>query len=369
MSIDATGIYVSGYVSGVFPGHPNPAGFGPFVRKVDFSGNEMWLFEPEGEAVGVVSDGSYLYLTGLVFNYPGLSGSGDEDVFIHKMDIAGNSLWANQFGTAGYNVGDDIVADESGAYVSGRVQGTLPGQTSAGGYDAFVSKVDPAGNEVWTRQYGTSGFDSARKIAIDASGVYVTGGTDGALPGQTNSGSRDVYVRKYDLEGNELWTRQFGTAAYDYGWGIAVDTSGVYVVGEVDAGALPGQTSSGGIDAFIRKYDLDGNELWTRQFGSAGDDVAYAVLADTSGVYVTGWTTGALPGQTSAGGMDAFVRKYDPAGTLLWTYQFGSAGEDSAWQLRADTTGVYVSGVTLGAFPGYSNLGGSDLFMVKLVKW
>jgi parallel beta-helix repeat protein len=371
MSIDATGVYLAGETDGIFPGQTSAGVSGAYVRKLDLAGNNMWtaMFEPNGGAYSVVSDGSYLYVTGWIFNYPGLSGSGDADAFVHKMDLAGNSLWSAQFGTSGYDVGDDIVADASGAYASGRVQGTLPGQTSAGGYDAFVRKVGPTGNEVWTRQFGTSGWDSARSIAIDSSGVYVTGGTDGAFPGETNSGSRDAYVRKYDLDGNVLWTREFGTVAYDYGWRIAVDASGVYVVGEVDAaGALPGQSSSGGIDAFARKYDLSGNLLWTRQFGSAGDDTAYGVSADTSGVYVTGWTTGVLPGQTNSGGMDVFVCKYDPAGMLLWTYQFGSAADDSGWRLSIDTSGVYVSGVTGGALPGQTSLGGSDLFMVKMVK-
>jgi parallel beta-helix repeat protein len=346
MSIDTTGIYVSGYAQGVFPGHPNAAGASPFVRKVDFSGNEVWLFEPAGEAYDVFSDGSDLYVTGLT-----------EDVLVGKLDLAGNLLWSTQFGTTGNDVGDSVVADASGAYVSGRVQGTLPGQTSAGDYDAFIRKVDPAGNEVWTRQYGTAGWDSARRIAIDASAAYITGGTDGAFLGQSNLGSRDAYVRKVDLDGNELWTRQFGTGAYDYGWGIAVDASGVYVVGETDGGTLPGQTSAGGIDAFIRKYDLAGNELWTRQFGGAGDDVAYAVSTDTSGVYVTGYD--------AAG---AYVRKYDPAGTLLWTYQFGNAAT-AGWRVCVDAAGVYVSGAIYGELPGQTSPGGADLFFVKLVKW
>jgi hypothetical protein len=106
----------------------------------------------------------------------------------------------------------------------------------------------------WIRQFGTSDWDSAGGVAVDTSGVYVTGGTDGALPGQTSSGDYDAFVRKYDGSGNELWTRQFGSSYVDRARGVAVDGSGnAYVAGGTND-ALPGQSSSGGLDAFLVKF-------------------------------------------------------------------------------------------------------------------
>lgn len=114
-----------------------------------------------------------------------------------------------------------------------------------------------------------------------------------------------------------VWTRQFGSGGDDYAQGVDVDGAGnVYVVGWT-TGALPGQASAGGFDPFLRKYDPAGQELWTRQFGSFDDDDAYGVAVDREGnVFVAGSIFGALPGQASAGQLDAFVDK------------FGSAGED-----------------------------------------
>jgi hypothetical protein len=199
--------------------------------------------------------------------------------------------------------------DASGVYVAGFTSGTLPEQTSAGGAnDAFVRKYDAAGNELWTRQFGTSGSDLAFAISVDASGAYVAGSTDGTLSGQTSAGGADAFVRNYDAAGNELWTRQFGTSGFDEARAISVDASGAYVAGITD-GTLPGQTSAGSSDAFVHKYDAAGNELWTRQFGTSDDDLATAVAVDASGVYVAGFTSGTLPEQTSAGGADAFVTK------------------------------------------------------------
>ncbi|MBI2934480.1 MAG: SBBP repeat-containing protein, partial [Chloroflexi bacterium] len=120
------------------------------------------------------------------------------------------------------------------------------------------------------------------------------------------------------------WTRQFGSSGYDYASGVAVDGAGNSYLAGYTYGALPGQTSSGSDDAFIRKYDPTGNELWTRQFGGSGDDHAWGVAVDGAGnSYLAGDTWGALPGQTSSGSADAFMRKYDPSGNVLWTGQFG----------------------------------------------
>ena len=106
---------------------------------------------------------------------------------------------------------------------------------------------------------------------------------------------------------------QFGTPEEDSAT-IALDVSSdqsgnVYVVG-ITTGTLPDQTSEGGQDAFIRKYDSDGDEIWTRQFGTSENDSARGVFADSSGgVYVVGDTEGTFPGQTQVGFTDAFLAK------------------------------------------------------------
>jgi hypothetical protein len=107
------------------------------------------------------------------------------------------------------------------------------------------------------------------------------------------------------------WIRQFGTALWDSGFGVSVDGAGnVYVIGETN-GTLPGQRRVGGNDAFLRKYDGSGKEIWTRQFGTKGDDSALDVSVDSAGnVYVIGKTYGTLPGQKGEGIGDAFIIKF-----------------------------------------------------------
>jgi len=278
------------------------------------------------------------------------------------LDVVG-LLWARQVGTPAYDEARSVATDSSGVYVTGSTQGTLPGQTAAGDGDAFLRKYDASGTELWTRQFGTPGSEAAYGVAAHGSAVYVAGITNGTLPGQVNAGDADAFVRAYDANGTELWTRQFGTPAGDFGLAAAADASGAYVAGYTD-GTFPGQTSAGG--AFVRKYDTAGTEIWTRQFNaSGGSTYGWAVGSDGSGVYVAGQTDGTLPGQTSAGTWDAFVRKYDASGTELWTRQFGTSSFELTWAVAADASGAYVGGTTAGAFPGQTNSGGWDAFVRK----
>src|SRR5439155_26431278 len=125
---------------------------------------------------------------------------------------------------------------------------------------------------------------------------------------QATAGKTDAFLRKYDVNGNEQWTRQFGSSAIDIAYGVSVDSSGIFI-GGYTLGTLPGQASAGSTDAFLRKYDANGNEQWTRQFGSSGDDYVNGVSGDISGVYLVGYTDGSLPGQISSGNFDAFVAR------------------------------------------------------------
>jgi hypothetical protein len=188
-----------------------------------------------------------------------------------------------------------------------------------------VRKVDPNLNERWTRQFGTETNDIATALAADNSGnIYVAGQTSGSLPGQTSlGGNSDAFVRKYDPKGNELWTRQFGTRELDSADILAVDNlNNVYVAGYM------GLTSSGGTTiAFVRKYNSSGQEIWTHQF----DDPAPALAVDHSGnIYVAGET---------------FVYKCDPNGDELWKRQLENFPAYGYRALAVDGSGnIYVAG-------------------------
>lgn len=354
VAVDVSGVYVAGRTLGALPADD----FDAFLRKYDANGILLWDRQigtasfDYGNAVGV--DESAVYVAGHTGgNLEGGESTGSVDAYLRKYDSSSNVLWTRQFGSSDFDTALAVALDASGTYVAGRTEGTLPGETSAGSVDAFLRKYDPTGNVSWTRQFGTSAADWADGLAVDSSGAYVAGLTGGTFPGEASSGGDggDAFLRKYDPTGNVSWTRQFGTSAVDWAYSVALDASGLYVAG-LTVGTLAGETSSGGGDGFLRKYDLIGNVLWTRQFGSSSGDAAFAVTIGGSGVYVVG--------QTDA---DSFVRKYDASGELLGLERVATAGFDSAKAVAVSEAGLYVAGETTGAFPGETNAGGVDAFL------
>jgi len=353
-------VYVTGWTVGELPGQKKVGRQDSYLRKYDPDGKELWTRQFDignySEGRAIAASASEVYLAGLT----------RDDGFVRKFDANGKELWTRQIGTAS-DADDQILAialDATGIYVAGSTADVLPGQTSAGNADAFVRKYDPEGKELWTRQFGTSSFDQARGIAVNNSGVYVAGLTVGAMPGATSTGTHDVFVRKYDAGGKELWTHQFGTSNLDEVCGIAVDGSGVYVAGTT-RGALQGQTNAGGADMFIRKYDAAGKEMWTRQFGTVEYDHARAISVHDAGVYVAGWTLGSIPRQASHGMHDALIARFSTAGEPIWTHQFGSSNLDDPFGICVDSSGIYVAGLTGGKLSGQKNAGSVDTFVAK----
>ncbi len=333
------------------------------------SGSSQWTRQfgsrSSDEARSIAVDGKgNVYVVGYTRGtLPGQASAGEEDAFLRKYNANGRELWTRQFGTRKRDGAHSVAVDREGnVWVAGFTEGGLPGQSRAGKQDAFLRKYNADGRELWTHQFGTSGSDSVRSIAVDGMGNISVAGYAGAFPGQSSAGG---FVRKYNADGNELWTRQFGTNHWAYS--IAVDGNGNLLVAGDTTITLPGQWSPAETDAFVRKYDPNGNELWSQQFGTSGDDSAYSTAVDGKGnVYVAGSTNGTFSGQASAGGRDAFVRLYDPNGKELWTRQFGTRTLEEAVSIAVDEMGnVWVTGYTDGIFPGQSLVGMSDAFVRK----
>jgi hypothetical protein len=368
VSADALGnVFTSGWTNRAIGGTYGGSGSDAYVSKYDAAGNRIWTnqigtFTSEVSR-GVSADGlGNVHVVGEVFD--GAIFSKLYDVFLRKYNSAGDLVWARQFGSSVDDEGHAVSSDGSGnVYVSGVTAGSLGG-TNAGNWDAYVSKIDIAGNVVWSRQIGTNMAESAEGVSADHLGnVYVSGYTEGTLVG-ASFGLTDAFLRKYDGSGNVLWTRQFGSSNHDVGQGVSADRLGnVFVCGSTQ-GNLAG-SNAGSSDGFVRKYDASGNHLWTRQFGTSELDMSLGVSADHSGnVYVTGRTAGSLGG-AHAGLHDVFVSKYDGSGNLIWIEQFGTDSHDNGFSVSTDgMRNIYVAGDTRGNL-GVPFAGGSDAFLLK----
>jgi Beta-propeller repeat len=288
---------------------------------------------------------------------------------VTKYDAAGTSVWTTEvIGDPGGETNlNGIVADAAGnSYAVGYTSGSPSGPT-----DTFVTKLDPLGNVVWkTRYTGSPTTDFGNAVALDHAGnVYVAGATFGDSAG----GKDTAFLAKLDsAAGNILWIRQFGgTDAADIGaaaYGVGVDALGnAYVGGTVTVfiSELFGQQ----LDVFLAKYDPDGNQGWIQQFGTPDAEAVASVAVDAAGhAWISGSTAGSLPGHTNLGpgAQDAFLAKFDSAGTLLWTQQYGTSASESGGGVTVDAGGnAYVTGSTAGDFGG-TNAGGDDVYVVKI---
>ncbi|MDP6284457.1 MAG: SBBP repeat-containing protein, partial [Acidimicrobiales bacterium] len=185
----------------------------------------------------------------------------------------GDPNWGSTpFGGTSSDHGYGVAVDSSGnVYVTGNFAGTVNfgagDVTSAGGYDAFVTKFDSSGAHQWTTTLGGTGADSGWSVAVDgSSNVHVTGNFAGTVNfgagNVTSAGSNDVFVTKLNSSGAHQWTTTLGGTGGQVGKGVAVDSSGnVHVTGEFNGTVNFGAgdvTYAGGYDAFVTKFDSSG---------------------------------------------------------------------------------------------------------------
>jgi hypothetical protein len=239
----------------------------------------------------------------------------------------------------------------------------LPGCGGGGEED---SASPPATTWGGTQQFGTPYNDTGYGVALDGSGnIYIAGSTGGNLDGFISEGLLDIFLTKFTSSGNRIGSKQFGTSGDDIAYAVATDTSGnIYITGST-GGSLPGWTNLGGKDIFLAKFDSSGNQIFVNQFGTNQDDVAYGIAIDSSGnIYITGSTGGTL-GTTSAGGLDIFLAKFDYSGNSIFTQQFGTNQDDTGYGVIADNSGnIYITGSTKGIL-GSSSFGQLDVFLAK----
>ena len=258
--------------------------------------------------------------------------------------------WTRLIGTNEEEFGYGAITGADGSiYITGTTPGDLDGQTNNGEYgDAFLIKYNSDGTKVWTKLIGTSNSDAGHVLTTDADGyIYITGMTSGDLDGHTNSGSHDAFLSKYNSDGARVWTKLLGTSETEYVWGATSSADGfIYITGST-LGDLDGQTNNGDKDAFLTKFSADGTKIWTRLFGTNQWDVGTALTTSADGsIYLGGWSDGDLDGQTNNGRKDAFLSKYNSNGDKQWTKLLGSSGYDVSSEVTIGLDdSIYITGV------------------------
>jgi hypothetical protein len=273
--------------------------------------------------------------------------AGGNDVFVLKLDPSGRTLWARQLGGAEDELAMAAATDPFGNVLVAYQTAPRGGSTTG----SFVAKLDPSGATSWVRELTATGdgaLVNVSAVASDPSGnVLVAGRTNGVVMGPgVNAGLDDAFVVKLDPAGELVWRRQVGTAASEWGYAVTADGSGNVLLAGATQGSLFAPLA-GSTDAFVLELDPDNHAfLWARQLGAGGSVRAWSVAVDgDANVLLTGNTDAAFAG-TLAGGRDTFVVKLDPtAQTTVWARQLGTAREELPSHLALDASGsVLVTG-------------------------
>jgi|GEM_PF-260838 len=438
IAIDSSGnVYLTGTTASLNfptngPAFANNKGLADvFVTKIDPAGANIIYSTYLGgsgldRADGIAVDASgNAFIVGRVdstsMDFPATAGSfgpayrgGDFDGFVSKLNAQGNALIYSGFlGGEENDSVEGIAVDAAGvAYVTGGTKSNAFPSTGnafqaqrAGDTDAFLTKINAGGSGLLYSSYlGGSGTDRGSGVVIDGNGLaYVAGyGASPDFPTEDPfqagfGGNFDAFIAKFDTTQSGINSLVFctylGGSGDDKAFGIAADAgvNNLYVTGQTSSNNFPVlnpvQPSSGGsFDAFIAKISNTGTKVYASYFGGSGDDRASGVAVNSSGVYLTGFTSSTnlptvSPLQLNNGGaFDAFVAKLNPAGNafLYSTYLGGSANENfvaavtSTNPIAVDSSNAYVTGFTSsGNFPTQSPLqsskaAGQDAFVTKI---
>lgn len=381
----------------------NAGDFDTYLAKFDAQGTLLWSTYYGGEGMdysfGLASDrNNKMYISGVTRSLTGIAtagspqpvqSGGDIDFFLSRFDEDGNLIWGRYFGTTGEEYGGICAANNFGqVHLAGYSKGNdlialnaHQAANSSAQYDAVLAQFDTLGNQMWGTFYGGDSIETSEGLAYDKAGnVYMAGVTNSldsiATPGAFQpalAGSFDYYLVKFDTLGNRSWGTYYGGAAAEsvispalifnqnnvlsatqgnelFLVGVSYSNSGIATAGTYQ------DTLNGDADAFLVKFDHQGNRIWGTYYGGTGFDQSGAVVSDFAGnAYWAGFTesfTGlASPGAYQAannGWHDAYLAKFDANGQLLYGTFFGGSGDDEALAVSIDNQGnTYISGGTM----------------------
>ncbi|MEZ4773315.1 MAG: T9SS type A sorting domain-containing protein [Bacteroidia bacterium] len=327
------GLYVSGYFEFTADFDPGPgtaelSATGTqnlYLARYDADGNFVWVRKITGSAFQAESfidldESENIYLhgtfTGLAdfdanITTDNLTPVGLGDVFVAKYDSSGNFIWSAGIGGTGEEKAVEIISDQSNSlYITGTFSGNAdfdPGSgtlslNAAGSTDAYLAKLDTAGNLVWAKGFGGTDLDRPSGLRQDGNGHLVVCGVflgtadfdaGAGTSSFTSLGSQDFFIAKYSDNGDFIWANASGGTGLDSPRGIEVDDqSAIYIFGvftgasDFDPGAGTAVLTAGtGIYGFVAKYDIGGNYVWAGMLGGGTSAFCNSMVVNPNGSF------------------------------------------------------------------------------------
>ncbi len=333
-------VYVAGY-SGSF----GDGDYDGFIAKFDFNGTLIWDVTWGGDGqdyiYGIVVDGAEnIYVVGSTNSFGDNYGA-----FIAKFRDDGTLVWDRLWGGSMDEAAYEVRVDASNyIYVVGTTR------SFGGDKDVFLLKFDAGGDLKWDIIWGGAGDDDGFTLRTSGTKIYVAGATS------SFGSSTDAFVARFTEDGELVWDRIWNGSRYERASDMMVDSNGnIILVGYTDSFGF------GSYDVFVVKFDQNGNLLWDRVWGGKGVEYAMAGVADPSGnIYVAGHSN------SFSTDYKAFIVKLDESGDFQWDKLWGGGGDDKAFDIRVYGEDIYIGGATFSSSRGLQNpvasIGDPDAF-------
>ena len=368
-------------INNLFPGigqakesEENPSEAIPIIRWQQFFGDSG---HDIASCIQQTVDGGYV-ATG--YTYSNINNEiGDDDIWVVKLDAAGNVAWQQYFGGGDNDIAQCIqqTADE-GYIVAGTIWSNDGEFSSNNGLsDIWILKLTADGSITWQQCLGGSSMEAARSIQQTVDGGYIVVGStrsnDGDVGGH-NGGTLDIWVVKLDAAGNIAWQRCLGGSDDETAQCIRQTTDGGYIVAgstrsnDGDVSGHNGDTD----DFWVVKLTANGSITWQKCLGGSDIDVAHSIQQTADGGYiVTGYThsnNGDVTGNHN--NSEVWVVKLTAEGTIAWQQCLGGSSHDAAYDIQQTTDrGYIVAAVTKSNDGNVSgNHGDFDFWLVKLTS-
>ncbi|MEO0262445.1 MAG: hypothetical protein ABIM62_01845 [candidate division WOR-3 bacterium] len=267
-----------------------------------------------------------------------LPDSSESDIYILKINKNGNLIFEEIIETPSWEYPRDFEISENGDII---IAGSI--KPEGGDFNLYVSKIDSLGNMIWQKRYGGNADDFGYSICKTENGYMIVGYTF-----SFGNGGSDIYLIKINENGDTLWTNTFGREENDYGFFIAKDDDGNYIICGSSYWLLLGY------EICYMKISPDGNSIWQKYNGSLSNDFAWCMGKTYDNGYVITGNFGTL----------VWLLKTDSIGLPLWSEMYGGNGFETGYFIKVlkDTSYIIVGKTnSFGA-------GGYDVYVIKTTK-
>lgn len=320
----------------------------PWLVKLDSNGNKAWVkhattiltgspYESAYLSVEESADNGYVAAGYLGAIYPNTDSG---NVYIEKYNSNGTSQWKKTLGGTRNDRAYSIKSVEKNGYIitgfTMSNDGDVSGNHQVGKADVWLLRLDNSGNVMWKKCFGGANADSAYAVIQTPDKGFLIAGTSSSSNGDLtgNAGATDAWIFKTDSLGNLLWQKNYGGTGYDAFKSVVLNSNGTYTfVGYSSSPIILGNATSGQKDLWVVTTTLDGNIIWSKNFGGSFDEQAFSVKPTPDGnILISGYTEsndGVVTGNN--GGADAWLLKLSPTGNLKWQKCIGTNNDEGSF--------------------------------------